>query len=126
MAGVEGTFGLHLGPLCMVVMDYVDGKDGEVRGLGNRPRDSTRKQVKAAIEKLHASDYVFGDLRPPNVMFSGCEVVLVDFDWAGKHGEAFYPTQLGDGVTKYCEGRDLAVIEKEHDLALFNHYFPPP
>jgi len=57
-------------------------------------------------------------------VFSGGNAFLVDFDWAGKCGEAFYPTELVEGMTKYCEGKDLDVIEKEHNLALLNHYFP--
>lgn len=75
------------------------------------------------IDKLHGSDYVFGDLRPPNVVFSWGKAFLVDFDWAGKYGEAFYPTELEEGITEYCEGRELGIIEKEHDLALLDHYF---
>ena len=66
---------------------------------------------------------VFGDLRSPNVVSVKGRAFLVDFDWAGKHGEAFYPMELGEGITKYCNGRDLETIEKEHDIALLNHYF---
>jgi len=107
MVSAEGTFGLHLGPLRMVVKDYVDGENGEVPELGDRPRD-THERVKAAIERLHASVYVFGDLRPPNIMFSDRKVLLVDFDWAGKHREVFfYPTGHGEGITKYCRGEIL-------------------
>lgn len=119
----KGTFGLHLGPLRMVVMGYVHGTNGEASEVRNRPWD-VHQQANAMIDKLHASDYVFGDLRPPNTMFSGSKVLLVDFDWAGKYGETFYPLDLGEGITDHCEGRDLGIIEKEHDLALLNHYFP--
>jgi len=120
--GTKDVFGLHLGPLRMVVMEYIDGTHGEALEASYGPKD-TYAQVKAMIDKLHASDYVFGDLRPPNIMFAGTKAFLIDFDWAGKHGEAFYPFELGEGVTKYCGGRDFGTIEKEHDLALLDHYF---
>ena len=48
---------------------------------------------------------------------------LVDFDWAGKHGEAFYPMEPGEGITKHCGGRGLKIVEKENDLALLDRYF---
>ena len=116
----KDPFGLYQGFPRMVVMDYIDGTHGEA--LVVKPKD-TYSQVKAMVDKLHESGYVFGDLRPPNILFSAGKALLVDFDWAGKHGEAFYPMELAEGITKYCEGRDLGVIEKEHDLALLVHYF---
>ena len=48
---------------------------------------------------------------------------MVDFDWAGKHGEAFYPMEPGEGITKHCGGRGLKIVEKENDLALLDRYF---
>jgi len=118
----KDVFGLHLGSLRMVIMDYIDGEHGEALETDRRS-EGTYIQVKAMVDKLHGSDYVFGDLRPPNLMFSGNKAFLVDFDWAGKRGEVFYPAQLGEGITKYCEGRDFGMIEKEHDLALLDQYF---
>ena len=118
----KGPFGLHLGPSQMVAMGHVDGTNGEEAGdkLGD-----AHEQLRAIIDKLHESQYVFGDLRSPNVMFSGSRVVLIDLDWAGKHGETFYPTEIGDCITLHCNARDLGIIKKEHDPVLFNHYFPP-
>ena len=114
------AFGLHLQSPRIVVMEYIEVTRGEA--LMAKPKD-TYAQVKVMVEKLHNSGYVFGDLRPPNVVFVASKAFLVDFDWAGKHGEAFYPMELGEGITKYCGGRDLKIIAKEHDLALLDHYF---
>jgi len=116
----KGVFGLHLQSPRMVVMEYIEGTNGET--LMAKPGD-TYAQVKAMVGKLHDSGYVFGDLRPLNVVFVAGKTFLVDFDWAGKHGETFYPMELGEGITKYCGGRGLENIEKEHDLALLDHYF---
>ena len=101
-------------------MEYIEGTHGEA--LMAKPKD-TYAQVKAMVEKLHDSGYVFGNLRPPNVVFAASKAFLVDFYWAGKHGEAFYPMELGEGITKHCGGRDLKRIGKEDDLALLDHYF---
>jgi len=37
-------------------------------------------------------EFVHGDLREPNMLCDGEKVMLVDFDWGGKVGEAYYPT----------------------------------
>ena len=117
----KGIHSLYLGPLRMVIMDYTDGTHGEATKAKNKPPDA-RAQIEVMVIKLRESDQVFGDLRPSNVVFSDGKAYLVDFDWAGKHGEAFYPTELGTGTTDRCKGRDLGVIEKEHDFDLRNHY----
>jgi len=56
-------------------------------------------QVKAMVDKLHESVYVFSDLRPQNTVFSNGKAFLADFDWAGRGRHARYPTGLGDVVT---------------------------
>lgn len=117
-----GIRSLYLGPLCMAVRDYFDGMHDEVTKAKNMPLNA-REQIEAMVIKLQESDQVFGDLRPPNVVFSDRKAYLVDSDWARKYGEAFYSTELGTGITDRCKGRDLGVIEKEHDLDLLNHYF---
>ncbi|KAF8316926.1 uncharacterized protein EI90DRAFT_2944096, partial [Cantharellus anzutake] len=68
-------------------------------------------------EVLHQKDIVFGDLRQPNIMISKDHAMLVDSDWAGKHGEACYLTtlnNLGDVVWPpgvVCGG----IMQMEHD-----------
>jgi len=39
-------------------------------------------------------DLVHGDLREPNILCVGEKVMLIDFDWGGRVGEAYYPTAL--------------------------------
>ena len=116
------VFGYHLGPLRMVVMDYVDGTHLEALERYERPEDLYGK-VKAMVSHLHGSGFVFGDLRPPNVMVSGSKVLLVDFDWAGEDGQVHYPTGIVEGITRHSGARDLGLIEKQHDLDLLDYYF---
>lgn len=76
-----------------MIMDYV-----AAAAHFSRPRNSHSTVVvealRRAIQKLHADDLVFGDLREPNVLVSGQSVMLVDFDWCGKAGEARHPSDV--------------------------------
>lgn len=116
------TFGLHLDQLQMVVMGYIDGINMGECEADDGPKD-IHTQVKEMVDKLHESGYVFGDFRPPNVIYSNGKAFLIDFDWAGKCGETFYAPSVGENITGYCGGRPFEPIRKEHDLELFNHYF---
>jgi hypothetical protein len=44
--------------------------------------------------------------------------MILDFDWAGKRGEARYPLNLSAGI-RWAEGvGDYAFIEQAHDLEM--------
>ncbi|KAG6888306.1 hypothetical protein C0992_008871 [Termitomyces sp. T32_za158] len=72
----------------MVVMDFFEGKMPHTLSEGQFNR------VKEAIDLLHSHGIVFGDLRILNVLAKGEDVVLIDFDWCGKEGEARYPVGI--------------------------------
>ena len=115
------TGGLYLGPMRMVVMEHIDGKTAK-----SSPPEDAREQVEQVLKKLHDKDLVFGDLREPNVMFSGGKAFFIDFDWAGKVGEAHYPRNLSRGVVWPGKAGDLEMtpILKDHDLFMLNKLFP--
>ncbi|KAH9953119.1 hypothetical protein BC827DRAFT_173575 [Russula dissimulans] len=66
------------------------------------------------VRSFHNASFVHGDLREPNILCNGETVMLIDFDWGGKEGEAYYLTaklspELMDGhdstsrkITKSC------------------------
>ncbi|KDQ06133.1 hypothetical protein BOTBODRAFT_121863 [Botryobasidium botryosum FD-172 SS1] len=117
--------GMYLGPLCMVVMDFVEGGTAAAKDRKGWPPNFAA-QVKEALEKLHEGGYVFGDLRPPNVMICGGKVQLIDFDWAGRHGSVFYPLHLSSaigwpGVDHHT--LELMLIEPSHDIAMWEKSF---
>lgn len=67
------------------------------------------------IEKMHAADFVHGDLRLPNFVVDEKheQVLLVDFDWGGKENEVMFPrTSLLPEIRK---DRDDRKITKAHD-----------
>lgn len=111
------------GGLKMVVMDRVKGKTARVIGAnGEELLPSTvYDDVKKAIEVLHESNFVFGDLRPNNIMCVSSDDgrmggVLVDFDWVGQAGVSRYPTIFNDVLPDFHPGaRRYTVMQKEHD-----------
>ena len=122
-SGAEGRIecGLYVGPLRMVVMDRVE----PVQARGDWPGDA-REQIKTAIDKLHEGGLVFGDLREPNVLFSENRAFFIDFDWAGKAGEARYPHGLSAHVDwpDEVERLERKPIEANHDDCMLDKLFP--
>ena len=117
----KGRFehGLFIGPLRMVIMEYIESEKW--------PEDA-REQVKKAIDLLHGKGFVFGDLRQPNILFSGGKVFLIDFDWAGKNREARYPRGLSTGVQwaeDELEKLERQLIKPEHDVKMLGFLFTP-
>jgi hypothetical protein len=123
------------GGFYMTVMDRVLGEDAHQKfGKSNLP-PRVKEDLKVALELLHASNLVFGDLRRPNVLIvakkkntelDGMEVegdgelgaMLCDFDWAGVAGQSRYPFFLNatirwpDGVGPHV------VMQTSHDTAM--------
>ncbi|KAN0088972.1 hypothetical protein V8E55_006029 [Tylopilus felleus] len=64
------------------------------------------------VSNIHENEFVHGDLRPPNIMVVKDEVMLLDFDWGGKVGEA--PVCLHPQLE---EGRSMSSVDitKEDD-----------
>ncbi|KAH8091662.1 hypothetical protein BXZ70DRAFT_977367 [Cristinia sonorae] len=115
-------FGLYVGPIRMVVMEFVDGST--VADDAKRP-DNAKEKLTNALRVLHAEDYVFGDLRAPNVMFTkDGELRLIDFNWAGKDGVATYPRRLSTTVRWAAGVEEFGPMRKEHDLEMLERLFP--
>ena len=83
-----------------------------------------RSEVLRAIELLHFSGLVFGDLRPPNVIITKAnEVKLIDFNWAGEEGQAKYPSLISSDIKWAAGVESLGVIKKDHDMEMLNQLF---
>ena len=115
--------GLYDGPMRMVVMEYIEEDTADKESAWP---ENARKQTEVAIQKLHDAQLVHGDLRKPNVMFSGGKVVIIDFDWAGKVGKAHYPRGLSSKVQwpDKVDKLEMKPILKEHDLDMLDKLFP--
>ncbi|KAG6894623.1 hypothetical protein C0992_005366 [Termitomyces sp. T32_za158] len=104
----------------MVVMDFFEGKMPHTLSEGQFNR------VKEAIDLLHSHGIVFGDLRILNVLAKGEDVVLIDFDWCGKGGEARYPVGI-NMAPELCWPPGVGpgrVMMMEHDLHLLESLRP--
>ena len=115
--------GLYLGPMRMVVMDYIEGTTAAESASWP---GSAREKVEEVVQKLHAAQLVFGDLRGPNIMFSEGKALLIDFDWAGKVNEARYPRNLSRSVRWPEEAGELEMkpILMDHDRFMLEQLFP--
>ena len=77
------------------------------------------------ITELHSEGYVHGDLREYNIMVGDetDRVCLIDFDWAGKEGEAIYPNFMNHIDVQWPAGAsDGKKILKEHDLYFLSNH----
>jgi len=122
---------LYHGPVClkdgepsyesisMVVMEHVDGTTLAVAEavIDKERMEEVRSQVKKVIGLLHDHNFVFGDLRLPNIMITrDMKVRLIDFNWAGVDGQAKYPLLISQEIG-WPEGvKASALITREHDL----------
>ncbi|KAK0209775.1 hypothetical protein IW262DRAFT_1281192 [Armillaria fumosa] len=122
--GITKCSGLYVGPMRMVIMEYIDGNSAQATPEGDWPLD-THEQIEKALQTLHSQGFVFGDLRRPNVMFTpDSKALLIDFDWSGEEGKVRYPKGLSSGVAWHKDARDFQLIKKEHDMAMLDEYFP--
>ncbi|KEP48695.1 putative kinase domain protein [Rhizoctonia solani 123E] len=106
----------------MVVMDFVQGANLQSPGSSQLPR-SVFNDIEAAIKILHSRDFVFGDLREPNMMVlqdsmgrATGKAMLVDFDWCGKHLEGKYPQKMNMELGWHGDVEPRAVMDKQHDI----------
>ena len=97
-------YGVHNipGGYKVVIMEYINGTSLD---LFPRLRDSTTDSeavyadVEGAIKQLHKEEFVFADLRLPNILVirkvnGNFGAMLVDFDWCGKRMKDRYPRSM--------------------------------
>ncbi|KAJ8516824.1 hypothetical protein ONZ45_g5902 [Pleurotus djamor] len=106
-----------VGKIC-VVSEYIHDDFTKL------PTDEAMEKLRVGLKALHDKDYVFGDLRDANVVVNDDrDVFLVDFDWCGKVGKAFYPHDLNtDGVTWATGVKGGDEITKAHDVEMLGNY----
>ena len=82
-------------------------------------------ELQRAVNLLHKKGYVHGDLRPPNIMISEkdpAQLRIIDFDWAGKENQVFYPDFLNPKI-EWPDGVERRKpILKQHDLAFLESF----
>ena len=113
-----------LGPSWITLEDW-----GRCAGRGD-PTD-VGNQITEIIDLLEEKDYVHGDLRPSNIMISRnmdkeghFKVNVIDFDWAGKAGQACYPIDRNDDIEDWPEDSEQGYpIALGHDRVLVKNWW---
>ncbi|KAL5492142.1 hypothetical protein ACEPAI_3589 [Sanghuangporus weigelae] len=107
-----------------VAMDLIDPVEYLAKAeITQEKRDSLKSVTWHLVDSFHAEGLVHGDLRSPNILYTGETAILVDFDWGGKDGEVSYPT------VQLCEelmtGRNISdlKIRKQDDLRILRRTF---
>jgi hypothetical protein len=71
--------GLDFGSSQMVVMEFVEACD-----VTYERNQELALQVARILNDIHSAGFVFGDLRPPNMLYYRNQVMLIDFNWMGR------------------------------------------
>ncbi|KAH9059724.1 hypothetical protein EDB87DRAFT_1778782 [Lactarius vividus] len=111
------------GGVTMVIMEFITGQNAHYHRFKDfeLPPDIL-DDVKSAVRVLHDAGLVFGDLRRPNIVIDTTgdreRALLVDFEWAGRDGQARYPALLNDtGQITWATGvKRHGIMRKEHDI----------
>ncbi|KAF8198128.1 hypothetical protein BJ912DRAFT_845924, partial [Pholiota molesta] len=88
-----------IGNLIVVVMERVPGQPLHMAHYSPLGLEAQRKVfdgLRQAIKALERDGLVHGDLRAPNIVVSpkSGQVKVIDFDWAAKQDEGFYPDTI--------------------------------
>jgi serine/threonine protein kinase len=113
------SVGLHR---VIVIMEYLNDYKMVSEAI-NEP-ESVKKEIMdkmhQALEILHQDEFVHGDFRDNNIMYkidgSVIQLKIVDFDFAGKCGEARYGPQMNMELNWHPDVKDYGLVEKSHDI----------
>ncbi|KAF9489886.1 hypothetical protein BDN71DRAFT_1593183 [Pleurotus eryngii] len=140
----------QVGDWNMIVMDDVTESHLTLRDLASDPSSSTDYNIstnlRGAIDSLHARGFVHGDIRDVNVLVcrmdqmdlasvrdhpddddvsmesdKQADILLVDFDWAGREGDVRYPHNVNPDITRSPGAVSGAVILASHDIWMYEH-----
>lgn len=108
----------------MIVMEYLSTAYKMVRNQDPVTTELS-SALEAAVNVPHTGNFVHGDIRDVNLMFSkenkSIKVMIVDLDWAGTDGEIRYPANVNTiGINRPDGARDGELISKAHDLYMLN------
>lgn len=81
--------------------------------------DSWLERMDKIVDAFHEAGFVHGDLRPPNFIVDSDRMLLVDFDWGGRDGEAIIPDMELHPVLR--RGRNVKLITVQHDNDTLNY-----
>jgi hypothetical protein len=111
----------------MVVMESVAKSHQSLSLLTPSDRSKYRQRIEDIVTLLHENGFVHGDLRSSNLLVPSAatgEVLLVDFDEAGRDGIATYPPNLNTtDIKRPKTAVDGALITKKDDEFMLSELF---
>ncbi len=114
-----------------VVMDRSRYKTLYGLSLLKDQQEKVQQTVEKTLQVLHDAGFVHGDLRDTNILIDlesldsdDVRIHFVDFDWAGRIGEAEYPDDINGITVKRPEGAEGGkLITVEHDKTMVSYLF---
>jgi hypothetical protein len=102
--------------------------------LSSENKEKVRSKVRRVVQLLHEGGFAHGDIRDTNILIDrgsleseDVGIHLVDFDWAGRIGEAKYPINVNkSSVSRPDDVEGGRLITQEHDLEMVNLLFHQP
>lgn len=84
-------------------------------------RPLVRQETRAMLQQLHSAGFVHGDPRASNVLYKvegdNIKVMLIDFDEAGRTGQAYYsPLPFNTAIQRSPDVAPGGAITPEQDL----------
>ncbi|KAF8125061.1 hypothetical protein K438DRAFT_1648882 [Mycena galopus ATCC 62051] len=100
---------------------------------GNIERDpeNVMTRVTTALQNLHRAGFVHGNVRDVNVLVrnamsdGSADIILVDWDWAGKEGDVKYPANLNPAVPRGPGAVAGEPILQSHDIDMVRRLYDP-
>ncbi|KAI0248667.1 hypothetical protein BJV78DRAFT_1130931 [Lactifluus subvellereus] len=119
--GILG-FGQFPGGWSVIAMDFISPPVNPSRSPNlSRLCDKWIDDLQKLMQSFHDHDLVHGDLREPNILCDGEEVMLIDFDWGGKVGEVYYPfARVCPELTDGRHGTDPMITKDDDRRVLRN------
>jgi hypothetical protein len=104
----------------VVVMEVVEQDGKTLAHYAPTHLDRWEEDLTRLVEEFHGEGLVHGDLRDANLIVRRGEperIILVDYDWGGKHGYVSFPSRhLHEDLTEGEGELERLEITKEHDL----------
>ena len=113
---------------CMVVMEEIEDAvelTTFIQQCKKEEKTLVVEKCKNALRELHYKGFCHGDFRPNNILVrktgDNIRIWVIDFDWAGKIGQATYPLFMNHiDIEWHPDASDGKPLHSEHDLYWLN------
>jgi tRNA A-37 threonylcarbamoyl transferase component Bud32 len=115
-------YGTMPGGWKVVVMEFVEHDRDQLVQHALQHWATWEQDLTRLVQDFHGQGFVHGDLRVANFIIPTDRpetIKLIDFDWAGKVGNVYFPTPLLNEEL-VDETMESLLITKAHDIRVLN------